>query len=190
MEKKDLLLEQLKIASEFHRHMDEMAWQGLSHLLMWNGILLSALGVALTSAPCCTQNTGGHLKVQLSCAIAAGLVAILGVTISIGWSFVQKRAQMYHRVRITQATDAERALVALVELSARQSDAAESQSVRVYPDKPPLEVYKERGEMGKIPLKCFGKPSSHSVVFGIALTIAVVWFLVLCGAVYLVAKAI
>jgi hypothetical protein len=186
MEKEDLLLEQLKIASELHRHMDEMAWQGLSHLFMWNGILLSALGVVLASTPCCIRDASGNLKgMQLPCAIAACLVAILGATISIGWSFVQKRAQMYHRVRVAQAADAERALV---ELAAHQSEATESQPLRVYPDKSPLEVYRE--EVDEIPLKCFGKPPSHSVVFWIALAITVVWILVLGGSIYLVVSGI
>jgi len=100
MNKEDLLLEQWKMASELHRHEDELTWQRFSYFVTLTGILASGLGLVWTTS----SMSATSFKV-ISIAIST-----FGVVISLVWSLIFKRAYMYHLYRAAQAKEAEQAL--------------------------------------------------------------------------------
>jgi hypothetical protein len=96
--KEELLLEQWKMASELHRHEDNMTWNRFIYFLTINGILLSVFGTIVAAA---VVN-----KVVLSIMISA-----FGAFISLAWFMMQIRGKFYHRYRNEQAKDVERRLL-------------------------------------------------------------------------------
>jgi hypothetical protein len=100
MDKEDLLLEQWKLASELHRHEDNLTWQKFNYFIATNGILVSVLGITWSDIV-----TNRHDLKVIGVAIS-----VFGAAISLVWSYVHKRGQLYQNYRIAQARDAERVL--------------------------------------------------------------------------------
>ncbi|MBN1678963.1 MAG: hypothetical protein JW966_01640 [Anaerolineae bacterium] len=99
MEKEDLLLEQWKMASELHRHEDNLIWQRFSYFVALTTFLVSGLSYILAKDPSKT----GFLFVTL-------IFSVFGSIISFVFASVFKRAYLYHLHRIKQATEAEEQL--------------------------------------------------------------------------------
>jgi len=104
VDKEELLLEQWKMASELHRHMDNMAWQRFNYFTATNGVLLAALG-AIAASEGFNGNPPPCLLRMMTIAIP-----ILGAFASSIWYFIQKRGQGYHHYRGIQAKQTEEAL--------------------------------------------------------------------------------
>ena len=105
MNKKDLLLEQWKTASELHRHMDNLIWQHFHHFITVNGILLSALAVIWS------RITSGAALNQCTLAFASTVVSFFGLNFSVIWYLIHRRQQAYHRYRCDQAKTTEKKLI-------------------------------------------------------------------------------
>jgi hypothetical protein len=73
VDREELLLNQLRIASELHRHMDDMVWQRFSYFVTLNGILVSVLVFAWSN------NSSSDIRIRL--AITGG-VAFFGALVS------------------------------------------------------------------------------------------------------------
>jgi hypothetical protein len=166
MNKKQLLLlEQLKIASELHRHMDNMIWQRFNYFIALNGLLLSALTVIWFS-------TADKTPLGFGLAITA-VIALFGGFVSFVWSKIQKRAQLYHRLRTIQARTAERALIESV---LNQADTTEGQwMLEIYGDKR-LEEYEDI--MKSICCSRFGMTSTNDLVFTLSMILLALWVII------------
>jgi hypothetical protein len=159
-----LLLEQLKIASELHRHMDHMIWQRFNYFIALNGLLLSALTVIWFS-------TADKTPLGFGLAITA-VIALFGGFVSFVWSKIQKRAQLYHRFRTTQARTAERALI---ESILNQEDTTEDQWM--------LEIYRYKGfeeheDIKSICCSRFGMTSTNDLVFTLSMILLALWVII------------
>lgn len=157
MKKKDLLLEQWKMAAELHQREDQLLWQRFSYFVALNGILISGLGAVLT-AKNATPNKQ-HLFLLV--------VSMFGSIVSLAFSSIFRRAYYYHVYRIDQADKAEEAL--------------KIRGERV------LTVYIEGIDQKKVKANrfvwCFARPFTGNVVFALTLFIAVVWLSAsVCGA--------
>lgn len=100
MNKQDLLLEKWRLASQLHRHMDDMVWRRFSYFMGLNGILVSALALIWVNGS--QQNNRW---------IGTAGIAAFGALTAYLWSKMQKRAQLYHAVRSRQAGEAEEMLL-------------------------------------------------------------------------------
>jgi len=159
-----LLLEQLKIASELHRHMDHMIWQRFNYFIALNGLLLSALTVIWFS-------TADKTPLGFGLAITA-VIALFGGFVSFVWSKIQKRAQLYHRLRTTQARTAERALI---ESILNQADTTEDQWM--------LEIYRYKGveeheDIKSICCSRFGMTPTNDLVFTLSMILLALWVII------------
>jgi len=169
--KEQLLLEQLQIASELHRHMDNMIWQRFNYFIALNGLLLSALTVIWFSR-------ADKTPLGLGLAITAA-IALFGGFVSFVWSRIQKRAQLYHRLRSTQAELAEGALIESV---LNQADMTEDQWV--------LQIYvqgflkqckdiKQYKDVWKVRCSRCGKTSTNELVFTLSMVLSALWVIIL-----------
>ena len=105
MDKDDLLLEQWRMASELHRHMDDIIWRRFDYFVGLNVVLLSALGYI------------SHIETETWLKpVASVLLPLLGIFVSDKWSRIHARGQQYHILRKLQAENRERALVERLEL--------------------------------------------------------------------------
>jgi hypothetical protein len=100
MNKEDLLLEQWKMASELHRHEDNLTWQRFSYMVTINGVLASAVGII--------WSTSTKLFNQRDAFI---LISLFGIITSLVFTFILRRAFMYQKYRITQAKQTEKKLL-------------------------------------------------------------------------------
>jgi hypothetical protein len=103
-DKESLLLRQWEMASELHRHMDNMAWQRFNYFTAINGVLLAALGAIVSSdtfnadpRPCLLN-------------VVTAVIPVTGAFVSWVWFLIQKRGRGYHHYRANQARQAEAAL--------------------------------------------------------------------------------
>jgi hypothetical protein len=169
--KEQLLLEQLKIASELHRHMDDMIWRRFDYFIALNGLLLSALTVIWFSR-------ADKTPLGLGLAITA-VIALFGGFVSFTWSKIQKRAQLYHRLRTTQARTAERALIESV---LNHADMTEDQWV--------LQIYVQRlleqckdieqyNDVWKVCCSRCGMTSTNDLVFTLSMILSALWVIIL-----------
>lgn len=177
--KEQLLLEQLKIASELHRHMDHMIWQRFNYFIALNGLLLSALTVIWFSR-------ADKTPLGFGLAITA-VIALFGGFVSFVWSKIQKRAQLYHRLRTTQARTAERALIESV---LNQADTTEDQWMReIYGYK----GFEEHKDIKSICCSRFGMTSTNDFVFTLSMTLLALWviiFVLVLGVTTLIAEQV
>lgn len=154
-----LLLEQWKMASELHRHMDQMAWQSLSYFAALNGALLSAFLVILSNK-----------SLSIRGKEFSGLcIAVFAAAASLVWSKVHKRMGLYHCLRSRQANAKEQALIGS---TSGQKNAAEDQCVLIYDGDP---VEKHDDVMEAVPCSRWGKTSNYGLVFWLALGLMIVW---------------
>lgn len=159
--KSKLLLEQLKMASELHRHMDQMAWQSLSYFAALNGALLSAFFVVWSSR-----------SLSIRGKEAFGFcIAVFAASASLVWSKVHKRMDLYHCLRSRQANAKEQALV---ESASLRANSAEDQYVLIYDGDP---VEKHDDVMKAVPRSRWGKTSNYALVFQLALGLMSMWTL-------------
>lgn len=97
MDKKDYLFEQWKLASELHRHEDNLAWQKFNYFIAVNGLLLSVLAVNWKDLAASSNNL----------RVIGIAISVFGTIISLAWFLVQWRGQLYHALRTRQAKKAE-----------------------------------------------------------------------------------
>ena len=83
-----LLLEEWKMASELHRHMDSMAMQGLNYFLAGNAALAAVLGIIASS--------GGFSGQDRVASLVAAAIAVVAAVVCVVWVHVQRRQQLYH----------------------------------------------------------------------------------------------
>jgi hypothetical protein len=148
--KEDLLLEQWKMASELHRHMDNMIGQRFHHFVTVNGILLSALGVIWSRiAPGANQST---------IVLASAAISGFGLVFSLAWCFIHKRGYKFHRYRKAQARRAEEQLIV--------------DNGRV------LSLYeKPLNKQKLIPVGIFERVPTYSIVLVLAILLTVMWLI-------------
>jgi len=159
--KEELLLEQWKMASELHRHMDDMAWQRFNYFIATNGLLLTALGAIGKDA--FDQASTLPLRV-LTIAIP-----MIGFLVSIVWSSIQRRGQHYQYYRCAQVRQAEEAL--------------RIDGERI------LSLYqKNLNEQNLIAVPKWAKLRTHSLMFWLALLFAGVWGLSIPFLVYILSS--
>lgn len=101
MQKEDLLLEKWKVASELHRHEDNLIWQKFGHYVTINGALIALLGVIWSGSIPAQHN---ELK------FATIVLSIFALIFSVVWTLFQARGTLYQRYRIEQVKEAEEAL--------------------------------------------------------------------------------
>jgi len=102
VKKEELLLEQWKMASELHRHMDNLAWQRFNYFMATNGLLVTALGAMGRDA--FDETCPAPVRVM---TVA---IAVIGLLISIVWGLIQRRGQHYQYYRGAQARQTEECL--------------------------------------------------------------------------------
>lgn len=158
MEKRDLLLEQWKMASELHRHMDDMVWRRFDYFVGLNTVLLGVYGYVWSQGRCAVVKFFGSIFVPL-----------LGVVLSLSWAAIHKRAQLYHSLRKQQAETAERALAEEMDLEQPMVCQGSGLVYGVKPEDCGAEL------MEKIPHSAWGRIHTLDVVFGIALGTAIMW---------------
>jgi hypothetical protein len=100
-DKEKLLLRQWEMASELHRHMDNMAWQRFNYFTAINGVLLAALGAIVSSDTFNANSCPCFLKV------VTAAIPVTGAFVSCVWFLIQKRGQGYHHYRGNQARQTE-----------------------------------------------------------------------------------
>jgi hypothetical protein len=162
MDKADVLLEQWKVASELHRHMDKMAWQRFNYFIAINGLLLSTLGAIATSSAFNDKDPPLPLRV-MTIAIPA-----FGTFVSLIWNLIQKRGQLYHHYMGIQARQIEEALRINGErvLNLYEKNLNEQELISV----PKFKRYLKSRR---------GKWRTHSLIGSVALFLTVAWLLLL-----------
>ena len=164
MTDQEVFLEQLKLASELHRHMDAMASQRFNYFIAVNAVLVPALTLIWFSDMTDTSNTLDW-KLAFTAVIAA-----FGVVTSLVWCFVHKRTQIYHALRCRQAGAAEEKLLGC--------EATDPERVRVYEKGSRLQNEAAR----EVPKAWFGRRPDYDLMWTIPASLAVVWFLALATA--------
>ena len=160
MKKEDLLLEEWKIATELHRHTDNMAWQALNFFIATNGVLITILGAIVISDKF-SQNNPAPL-------IVAVAIPLIGTITSSLWGFIQIRQQLYQYYRGAQARQVEEALKIDGEriLTLYEKNLNEQELVTI----PKFRRYlKSR----------IGNWRAHTLVTMLGFFLAIVWFLLL-----------
>lgn len=156
MTREELLLEQWKMASELHRHMENLAWQGLSIFIATNGGLMAVLGALVIS--------DRFLQKDLVSYGVSGAICVTGMLLSSIWGLLQMRQQLYMYYRVAQAKQAEEALTIDSErtLTLYEKNLNEQDILSF----PLLERYR------KSPI---GKWHAHSLVTVLSFLVATVW---------------
>jgi hypothetical protein len=163
-ERKQLLLEQWKMASQFHLHTDNLAWQRASYFVAINGILLGVLGAITTDAA---------FGIYPSSLLKAVFVAIpvFGALISGVWAVVQKRAQLYAYYRMAQAKRAAEALAADGEITLTLHEKGLCEQDFDDPDLAKYRVYLRESWLGRL--------RTHPLIFGVAVFLMTAWVVLL-----------
>jgi hypothetical protein len=169
-DREQLLLEQWKMASQFHLQMDNMAWQRASYFMAANGVLLAALGAVLRAL--ITDSD------PIVCLLKVILVAIplFGAFFSWVWTVAQKRAQLYTRYRMAQAKQTEEALMVAGErILTLQGKGISDLSEQDFRDLKDSHLSRSR-----IYLKsCLGRTSVHTLIFWTAVVLGIGWVVLL-----------
>lgn len=164
MDRHEFLLEQWKLASELHRHMDDMIWRRFDYFVVLSTALLTGYGYVWSQQKCAFIMFSGSVVVPL-----------LGVALSVSWAAIHKRAQLYHSLRKLQAERAEKALTE--RLDPEQSTVSGDEQPRmVYGVKPedfPEEI------MDSVPHSAWGRTHTLDVVFGVGLGAGALWGILL-----------
>jgi ABC-type multidrug transport system fused ATPase/permease subunit len=163
-DREQLLLEQWKMASQLHQHMDNVVWRRASYFVAVNGILLAILG-SIASVTAFMYGTPLLLRVILVA------VPFFGALISWVWAVVQKRAQLYRYYRTAQAKQAEEALTVNGErvLTLHEKNLNEQELDDPYLDK--FKPYLDESWIGKM--------RTHDLVSAIAIILTTVWVVLL-----------
>ena len=163
-DREQLLLEQWKMASQLHQHMDNMSWRRASYFVAVNGILLGILG-SIASVTAFMYGTPLLLRVMLVA------VPFFGALISWVWAVVQRRAQLYRYYRMAQVKQAEKALMVSGErvLTLHEKNLNEQEL-----DDPYLIKFKPYLDESWI-----GKMETHGLLFVIAIILTTVWVVLL-----------
>jgi len=167
-ERDQLLLEQWKMASQFHLQMDNMAWQRASYFVAANGVLLGAFGVI-------AADFASSYRYPLFLRLMLVAVPFLGALISWVWAVVQRRAQLYHSYRVAQAREAEETLTVDGErvLTLYEKSLNEQELDDPYLNK--FRVYLRESWLGRT--------RTHDLVFGVAAVLTAIWALLVVPAV-------
>jgi hypothetical protein len=173
-ERDQLLLEQWKMASQFHLQMDNMAWQRAGYFAAANGVLLGVLG-SIASITEFTEFTGFIYRTPLLWRGMMAAIPLLGMLISWVWAVVQKRGQLYHCYRLAQARRTEETLTAggervltLYEKGINKLDEQDLQNLAdLYLTK--FGVYLRESWLGKI--------RTHDLIFTVAVSLMTIWLL-------------
>lgn len=158
LDRRSLLLEQWRAAAQLHRHMDRMAWQNLSYFAALNGALLSVFALILSSDSLCAL---------LRCLLGF-TIALFAGSASLVWAKVHKRMQLYHRLRLQQATDKEKALV---ESMSDDMEVADIGSTLVYRGDKPVEDL-----VSNVSCSSWGQTSNYTLVFRLAVALMSGWY--------------
>ena len=153
MKAEEFLLEKWRIASELHRHMDDIAWRTFSYFVAANGVFLSAtVGIVTTS------NKADALLPPKAVKPLAVAMPVLGFLLSVAWCFIQGRQRSYHGYRADQAKQIEAAL-----------EADGEQTVHLYAER--------LDEQKLFKVDWSGKLQAHLTMVRVAVGFAVVWLL-------------
>lgn len=101
VDRERLLLRQWEMASQLHRHMDNMAWQRFNYFTAINGVLLAALGAVVSSDPFNADARPCLLNV------VTAAIPVTGAFVSWMWFLIQIRGRGYHHYRGNQARQTE-----------------------------------------------------------------------------------
>ena len=172
MNSDDLLLEQWRIASELHRHMDDIIWRRFDYFVGLNVVLMGALGYVWQI------ETDAWLTI-----VASVLLPVLGIFISDKWSRIHAHGQLYHILRKLQAENREKALVERLELNCPTIGGRED-LLTVYGSTPEDLPDTIRNE---IEHGVFGETHTLDVVFKISRCLVLVWSLLLMLAMFVLA---
>jgi hypothetical protein len=126
MDEKDFLCEQWKMAAELHRHEDNLLWQRFSYFVTLTGILASGLAILLTA----DEGKSEIIKDYRYLFLAA--VSFFGASISLAFTFIFRRAYLYHILRICQAEQAEIRLEKLLDDKTPPSEKEEISSSQFF----------------------------------------------------------
>jgi hypothetical protein len=109
MDKNGFLFEQWKMASELHKHEDNLLWQRFSYFVTLTGILVSGLAIFFTADK---SNIASDINIDVSKYQYAFMAAasFFGAIVSLVFASIFKRAYLYHILRICQAEEAEKKL--------------------------------------------------------------------------------
>jgi hypothetical protein len=151
MNKNDLLLEKVKLASELHRHEDTLVWARFSHFLTFMGILISGLGLLQTSILPSLQGKGKAISIAISA---------FGVLTSVIFSLIFLKSKKIQRYRVEQAKEAGRAL------------AIDGEQV--------LDVYNlELDEQKLVPVSSLSLISTYKLMLVLSLFMTLIWTILL-----------
>ncbi|MFN2271252.1 MAG: hypothetical protein ACK2US_10475 [Anaerolineae bacterium] len=163
-DREQLLLEQWKMASQLHQHMDNMAWRRASYFVAVNGVLLSFLGVVVAEF-----SFSYRYPIFLGSVFVA--IPFFGALISWVWAVVQRRTQLYYGYRLAQAQQAEKALtvdgervLTLLEKTLNEQELDDPYLKRFKP-------YLSESWIGKVRI--------HALAFTMAVVLATVWVVLL-----------
>jgi hypothetical protein len=172
-ERDQLLLEQWKMASQFHLQMDNMAWQRAGYFAAANGALLGVLG----SIASITELAEFIYRTPLLLRVMMAAIPLFGMLISWVWAVVQKRAQLYTHYRMAQAKRAEEALTVDGErILTLQEKGITDLGERDFQDlkDPYLDKFKSY-----LRESCLGKKSVHEFIFWTAIVLTTIWVVLL-----------
>jgi len=151
MNKKDLLLEKWKLASELHRHEDTLVWARFSHFLTLMGILISGLGLLQTSILPSLYERGTAISIAIS---------LFGILTSVIFSLIFLKSKKYQQYRVEQAKEAERAL------------AIDGEQI--------LDVYKSKlREQELVPISSWSLFSTYTLILVLSLFMTLIWLILL-----------
>jgi len=124
--REDLLLEEWKMASELHRHEDNLTWNRFSYFVTLTGVLLPIFGALALQT---------DVAIALTARFASLLVAFFGATTSVAWTLMQIRSKLYHQYRVAQARSAEKRLLVNGErvLTIYEANIDQQALIRVHP---------------------------------------------------------
>lgn len=164
MDKDEFLMEQWKMAAEFHRHQDDLVWRRFDYVIGFTVFLLTAFGYV--------WHVESEAWFKL---ITVSLLSAIGIFISDKWSRLHTRTQLYHALRVTQAKNIEKALAERLDLQKPLVTGLEG-SVTFYGPKPndlPETI------TTSIRHSAFGRNSSLNTVFRISRALVLLWIILL-----------
>ena len=154
--KSELLLEQWKLASQLHRHEDDITWRRVQYFLALNGTLMTVVGVLWNNILSSNEDELIFITIAIS---------LFGVLTCALWAFAQERARMYHFTWIQKAKECERLLLAEGETE------------------PTLSLYSKQLEENNPDLPLRARLPVQKTVFAVAAILASLWFVSLIVAI-------